>query len=472
MARELTGHLEIDPKTGLYKARVSLPKKKGEKRNRPWLYLGTADEAVAKRRLARELENIKAGKLPGDGEIVDVAADTVAEFYDAHEGDLAEGDRVLLKTHVVPSPLGRLAITVVTEEHVSNLLANALDNRAAKNAKSAGETSSKLIAHETRRKLRGSLFRLFEIARKGKTISKNPVTDADLPVQRGEDREIRKRRVILNDAEFNAFISCPTFLKSDVKKFVTEKHVRDVFAPGRLELQVMALVARCEGGMRTGDVCQWTWPMIDRTRFASCLVARSKTAEPQQLEIPKVLRGPLRTWWEHEGRPSAGPVFPVRRGDTAGEHRTTRGTSFAARLRRDLKRALGWAGIEERPELFTETKFTRPVDFHSFRRAFNTGLAKAGLNVQTAMVLAGHSDARTHLGYVQLAAEQTAIPEAALPKLGPLLKATKAKVRAQEERSRERSQPGPLRTGNPRNQRATKDSNLWPSAPEADALSS
>jgi hypothetical protein len=72
-----------------------------------------------------------------------------------------------------------------------------------------------------------------------------------------------------------------------------------------------------------------------------------------------------------------------------------------------------------RSELFTETKHTAPVDFHSFRRAFATALAGSGVNVQTAMVLAGHSDARTHLGYVALAAEQQPIPAAALPRLTP-----------------------------------------------------
>jgi hypothetical protein len=36
------------------------------------------------------------------------------------------------------------------------------------------------------------------------------------------------------------------------------------------------------------------------------------------------------------------------------------------------------------------------LDFHSFRRAFN-GLAGAGLNIQTAMRLAGHKNAGTHM---------------------------------------------------------------------------
>jgi hypothetical protein len=58
----------------------------------------------------------------------------------------------------------------------------------------------------------------------------------------------------------------------------------------------------------------------------------------------------------------------------------------------------------------------KPVDFHSFRRSYNTGLANAGVNVQTAMRLAGHKNASTHMRYV-LIAETLETPAAALPNL-------------------------------------------------------
>jgi hypothetical protein len=63
----------------------------------------------------------------------------------------------------------------------------------------------------------------------------------------------------------------------------------------------------------------------------------------------------------------------------------------------------------------------RAVDFHSFRRAFNTALGAAGVNVQQAMALAGHKDPRTHMRYVQLGQRgPLPTPLAALPVL-PLL---------------------------------------------------
>src|SRR4029077_15963719 len=67
--------------------------------------------------------------------------------------------------------------------------------------------------------------------------------------------------------------------------------------------------------------------------------------------------------------------------------------------------------------LYFETATSLPVDFHSFRRAFNTALAGAGVNMQRAMHLAGHSDAKTHGLYVMRSPEMRSTPDAALPRL-------------------------------------------------------
>ena len=58
----------------------------------------------------------------------------------------------------------------------------------------------------------------------------------------------------------------------------------------------------------------------------------------------------------------------------------------------------------------------RPLDFHSFRRAYDTALADANVNVQTAMRLAGHRNASTHMRYV-MRTGRLAAPTAALPTL-------------------------------------------------------
>ena len=125
-------------------------------------------------------------------------------------------------------------------------------------------------------------------------------------------------------------------------------------------------------------------------------------------------------------------MFPVTRGPRKGEARLERGVSFADRLRR----ALMLAGVKRHackhpdvrptettaccPEfasdpLYKETAWSLPVDFHSFRRAFSTGLAEAGVNAQQAMVLAGHADPRAHALYIMKTEKLARIPEAALP---------------------------------------------------------
>src|SRR5262249_8037749 len=68
-----------------------------------------------------------------------------------------------------------------------------------------------------------------------------------------------------------------------------------------------------------------------------------------------------------------------------------------------------------RDPLYFETATTLPVDFHSFRRAFNTALAEAGVNVQHAMHLASHTDAKVHARYVMSTKAMRTIPDAALP---------------------------------------------------------
>jgi integrase-like protein len=111
---------------------------------------------------------------------------------------------------------------------------------------------------------------------------------------------------------------------------------------------------------------------------------------------------------------------------------TSRGVSFADRLRRPLL----LAGVKRHPcaqpdvratekvaccpelasdPVYKETGWSLPVDFHSFRRAFSTGLAEAGVNAQQAMQLAGHADTRAHSLYVMEIEKLTSIPAAALP---------------------------------------------------------
>jgi hypothetical protein len=157
---------------------------------------------------------------------------------------------------------------------------------------------------------------------------------------------------------------------------------------------------------------------------------------------PTVSRARGTDSWERAGEPERGPVFPARVGKRAGQAKRP-ANSYADRLRRDLFRAgvcrlppvqvpapkpgqrtdLGKAAggtklaADPRDPLYFETATTLPVDFHSFRRAFNTALAEAGVNVQHAMHLASHADAKVHSRYVMSTRAMRTVPNAALPRL-------------------------------------------------------
>jgi len=73
--------------------------------------------------------------------------------------------------------------------------------------------------------------------------------------------------------------------------------------------------------------------------------------------------------------------------------------------------------IEWHRRLSTDAQRTRPVDFHSFRRAFKQGLAEADVDIQRAMKLSGATDMVTHARYLANTGKPAQIPADALPQL-------------------------------------------------------
>jgi integrase len=402
MPRARTGTIVLPGADGLWRARVTKPDG-----SRPLYSLGTTDKGLARRRLARLVEAIARGDDVLDAAEAASAPERVKDYAEAwlerrEKQGIAKApdERGILTNHVLPA-IGRMPLSDVRPSHVRCIL----DEVAAKGRKRG-----------TVEQVRGVLRRMFAEAWRAEVIESNPVDRVRLPAV----REVRKERVSLTDDEFSRFIAC---------------------AAVDLELRMLALVARCEGGMRTGDLHRWDWSMIDRIAFAECFVPRAKTRTPQRLAIPSALAPFVRAWWERAGKPESGPVFPVTRGKRAGQARG-KGT-HAARLRRELFRAgvyrmapvavpatspgtrtdLGKsaAGTKLAPNardpLYYETEVTLPVDFHSFRRAFASALAEAGVNVQHAMRLTAHSDPKVHARYVMATEAMRAIPDAALPAL-------------------------------------------------------
>lgn len=400
MARQRTGTLQLYK--GGFRARVTATV--NGKATRLWFDLGTSDRLMAKRKLARLVQDLDAGTYS-----VEEAARkadgimSVSEFATMHfERRESRGvvmvvdERMYFRRHVEPH-IGSMTLVDVRPVHVREVLDRAIV---------AG------LMRESVTKVRGLMNRIFKEAWQKELIDQNPVEKVEVP----EMREVRKQRVILTDEEFAAFISHPTV---------------DV------ELKMMCLVARVLGGMRQSDLIRWDWTMIDRVHFESAFIPRSKTGTPDALEVPEVIRPFLRKRWEEHGQPESGAVFPCERGERVGDFKSQRGNSYADRLRRnliksgifrmppiqvpktssgtrtDLGRRAEGTKLSPNPHdpLYFETATTLPVDFHSFRRAFNTALAEAGVNVQQAMRLAGHTNPKTHMRYVMSTAAMKRLPE-------------------------------------------------------------
>jgi integrase len=216
---------------------------------------------------------------------------------------------------------------------------------------------------------------------------------------------------------------------AELAAYLCWQHPDPRHAHAVLQRQVMSVVSRCFGGVRTGDLHAMRWEQLDTQggAFEFGTAPRKKTERPQRLAIPEMLRPFLRDWWHRAGRPSVGLVFPTLR--AAGAPRAKRGVSHAAALRRDLQRSFEAAraadprctlparGSARWRELFAATELTKPVDFHSFRRAFAQALAGAGVSAQTAIALTGHSDMTVHARYLQNTAAAQTVPSAALPQL-------------------------------------------------------
>ncbi len=380
----------------------------GQRRDfRVCVALGTDNKAVARRKLARLLkaEGPAAAEAAAQIESFELAARAIVQAQ-AEDGLKSWKDRVRRLTAWAFPAFGQIAVNAVRPPHVQDAL-----DACCKAGKSRRTVMHLLVDISTV---------LDELWRQ-ELIPENVARKVRVPKNARVDR---RERVILTDVEFGQFMACA-----------------DVSA----ELHVMALTSRTLGGMRTSDLHAWDWSHVDTLTWADAHIPRPKTKSCDRIALPGQLVPVLQAWRESHGRSVSGPVFPVRRGPRAGERKRGK-ISYAASLRDALWRAgvvrplLGFAEAvrdwseasaahrSESTLAAAEARARRlcliqagsvdlkPVDFHSFRRSYNTGLANAGVNVQTAMRLAGHKNASTHMRYV-LIAETLETPAAALPNL-------------------------------------------------------
>jgi integrase len=251
-----------------------------------------------------------------------------------------------------------------------------------------------------------------QLMREG-VVTENVALKATLPTFK---QEVVKERAVLTDDELGLYLQW--------------EHPVQRYRRAVIERQTMAVIARCFGGARTGDLHVMRWEALDVEggAFTWGRVPRAKTKRPQLLEVPSVLRPTLRHWWELSGKPSVGLMFPVAHHSTKGRDRLGEqriSSSHARGLRLDLQRArVAEPGTARWRELFTETPETLPIDFHSTRRSFAQALADGGATHQEALALTAHADMKTHARYLQSSGKMRRMPEAALPRIKALAKGT------------------------------------------------
>jgi integrase len=333
--------------------------------------LGTTNKAVAR----VKLERLVAGTATPDTVVQAETFEDAARRIVPGQGVKTSDERLRrLETYAFPK-LGHRLVTGLRGADIREVLDDA-----------AAQGLSKTTVGHILDDISGVLDSLWRY----EVIPENPAKRVEVPkTAKVDDRP----RVVLTDDEFSRFIAWP-----DLDP----------------ELRLMALTARCFGGMRTSDLHAWDWSHIDVHGWVHAHVPRPKTKTRDRLGLPRLIVPTLRAWWLAAGSPTDGPVFPETNRERAGERRGKR--SHARRLRAALWSAEVRRGAtKETCELQTDTPDTKRVDFHSFRRAFNTALAGAGVNVQLAMKLAGHRNPSTHMRYVLLA-ESVPMPDAALPR--------------------------------------------------------
>jgi len=406
--RPRTGTLEL--RADGYWARLTVDV--NGKAKRRWFALRTHDKRTANRKVERLLKRHAEGFTDPESLKAEVKrAETYAEAAERIRSKReAEGyrdvmnERIRDRLHIEPV-IGHLAVTDIRPPHVRDVLETGLDKGLSFGS----------LAH-----LRACMSNVFGELYQAGTIPQNPAQGVTVPKAARKDR---RERAVLTDEELAVYLAAPLRVMARYERYEIAV----------LQRQVMSIMSRTFGGVRAGDLHKLTWDALDTDggRFEFGHVARSKTQRPERLAIPELLRPYVRRWWKEWGEPSTGHVFPVLTGDDVGAGKR-QGTSHAKALRRDLQRAFEWAhantttGVPtpESPrwrELFSDAEpYTKPVDFHSWRRAFVQGLADAGVGAQEAAALAGHSTLEAHMRYLLNTTIKRGMPDAAMPKLAPL----------------------------------------------------
>ncbi|MFM2416366.1 MAG: hypothetical protein RL385_1089 [Pseudomonadota bacterium] len=395
-------------------------------RKRVFVDLETKNTLDAESKLAIFIARGSAQPEPGRRESFEEAATRVVEMRRRTIAS-ARAEASYMRTHVVPA-IGRMYADEVGKRDVLRVLDAVRDKGL----------SPQTIVH-----VRNAIAAVYRQLRKEGVVSVLPVPDADeLPEALPEAVDDRPK-AILSDTELLAYLA------------YTDPRDGERFRGAVRERQMMALLARCVGGMRTAEISglQWGRARFEDRSFDALEVIRYKTRRKAAKKASKavsrqlypladtVLPMFLRFWFMRraklEGRELAENdlLFPVRRArrltdsdkgsaaDRVGERRAP--TSFANALRRDVQAAFKAAsegfvpgvsktsvpadGSQRWRELFAGTDDRRALWFHNARNAAAV-VAERHSRLESAAKFTGHASGAMLQHYREMAGEVDVVP--------------------------------------------------------------
>jgi site-specific recombinase XerD len=386
-------------------------------RKHVFTFLETKNELIARRRLDALIAAEEAAHEPTVAETFEQAALRVHETR-IKTLPSARGELSYMRKHVNPV-IGRVPAREVTKADVMSVLEAVRDKGHAQQT----------ILH-----VRNAVSAVFKALRREGVVQALPLPSVDeLPECLPEAIDERPKSV-LSDDELLTYLAY-----SDPRK-------GEAYQGAVRERQLMALLSRCVGGMRTAELQGLTWARAraEGAAFDALEVIRYKTRRKASRQGSKaiarqlyplgdtVLPCFLRYWHLRHcvksGEPSPDAVlFPVRRESSRGEGRVgERRTSstWARALRRDVKRAFGLEAFEggqwkdkkttdaysrRMLELLEGTDDRRPLWMHNSRNAAAV-MAERQERLKAAARVTGHASARMLQHYREMAGEVDVVP--------------------------------------------------------------
>ena len=228
--------------------------------------LETMNKAAARVKMRRlVLEQTPIEQLRAEALRVETFEEAAERIVDASSIRSKENRRARLKNHVYPS-VGRKLVTEVTTSDVREILVAVAEQGLSRD----------LVTH-----VKNDVSAILGELWRDEALPENVVARVRVPAAKVDTRE----RAVLTDEELAVYLAW--------------QHPAEAQRMEVLERQTMALVSRVFGGVRIGDLRALDWSAFetDGGRFTKGWAPRKKSARPQLLGVPEMLRPILVDWW-------------------------------------------------------------------------------------------------------------------------------------------------------------------------------